>query len=30
VLATLVKWASDPQLLGGDVSVVLIIENLAE
>ncbi len=30
VLATLVKWASDPQLLGGDVSIVLIIENLAE
>jgi len=30
VLATLTKWASDPQLLGGDVSVVLIIENLAE
>jgi SpoVK/Ycf46/Vps4 family AAA+-type ATPase len=30
VLATLVKWASDPQLLGGDVSVVLVIENLAE
>ncbi|MFT3838530.1 MAG: ATP-binding protein [Myxococcaceae bacterium] len=30
VLATLVKWASDPQLLSGDVSIVLIIENLAE
>ena len=29
-LATLVKWASDPQFLAGDVSVVLLVENLAE
>ncbi len=30
VLATLVKWAHDPQFLAADVSVVLIAENLAE
>jgi SpoVK/Ycf46/Vps4 family AAA+-type ATPase len=30
VLATLVKWASDPQFLMGDLSIVLIVENLAE
>jgi SpoVK/Ycf46/Vps4 family AAA+-type ATPase len=30
VLATLVKWASDPQFLGGDLSIVLIAENLAD
>jgi SpoVK/Ycf46/Vps4 family AAA+-type ATPase len=30
VLATLVKWASDPQFLGGDLSIVLITENLAD
>src|SRR5581483_6530123 len=30
VLATLVKWASDPQFLRGDLSIVLIVENLAE
>ena len=30
VLATLVKWASDPQFLAGDLSVVLLVENLAE
>jgi SpoVK/Ycf46/Vps4 family AAA+-type ATPase len=30
VLATLVKWASDPQFLQGDLSIVLIVENLAE
>ncbi len=30
VLATLVKWASDPQFLQGDLSVVLIAENLAD
>jgi SpoVK/Ycf46/Vps4 family AAA+-type ATPase len=29
-LATLVKWASDPQFLAGDISVVLLVENLAE
>ena len=29
-LATLTKWASDPQFLQGDLSVVLIAENLAE
>lgn len=29
-LVTLVKWAHDPQLLAGDVSIVLIAENLAE
>jgi len=30
VLATLVKWASDPQFLSGDLSIVLICENLAD
>ena len=30
VLATLVKWASDPQFLAGDLSIVLIVENLAD
>jgi SpoVK/Ycf46/Vps4 family AAA+-type ATPase len=30
VLATLVKWASDPQFLQGDLSIVLIVENLAD
>lgn len=30
VLATLTKWASDPQFLGGDLSIVLLVENLAE
>ncbi len=30
VLATLVKWGSDPQFLQGDLSIVLIVENLAE
>jgi SpoVK/Ycf46/Vps4 family AAA+-type ATPase len=30
VLATLVKWASDPQFLNGDLSIVLITENLAD
>lgn len=30
VLATLTKWASDPQFLAGDLSIVLIVENLAE
>ncbi len=30
VLATLVKWASDPQFLQGDLSIVLIAENLAD
>lgn len=30
VLATLVKWASDPQFLSGDLSIVLIAENLAD
>ncbi len=30
VLATLVKWASDPQFLSGDLSIVLNVENLAE
>ncbi len=30
VLATLVKWSSDPQFLSGDLSIVLISENLAE
>jgi len=29
-LATLIKWASDPQFLAGDLSVVLLVENLAE
>ncbi|MHB8872637.1 MAG: ATP-binding protein [Myxococcaceae bacterium] len=30
VLATLVKWASDPQFLSGDLSIVLMVENLSE
>lgn len=30
VLATLVKWASDPQFLNGDLSIVLVSENLAD
>ena len=30
VLATLVKWASDPQFLSGDLSIVLVAENLAD
>ncbi len=30
VLATLIKWASDPQFLSGDISIVLIVENLSE
>lgn len=30
VLATLIKWSSDPQFLGGDLSIVLIAENLAD
>jgi SpoVK/Ycf46/Vps4 family AAA+-type ATPase len=30
VLATLVKWAHDPQLLAGDLSIVLIAENVAD
>jgi SpoVK/Ycf46/Vps4 family AAA+-type ATPase len=30
VLATLEKWAHDPQFLAGDVSVVLLAENLAD
>lgn len=30
VLATLTKWAHDPQLLAGDCSVVLMTENLAD
>ncbi|HET6982399.1 MAG TPA: AAA family ATPase [Myxococcaceae bacterium] len=29
-LATLIKWASDPQFLAGDLSIVLLVENLAE
>jgi SpoVK/Ycf46/Vps4 family AAA+-type ATPase len=29
-LVTLVKWAHDPQFLAGDVSIVLVSENLAE
>ncbi len=30
VLATLAKWAHDPQLLAGDLSIVFIAENLAD
>jgi SpoVK/Ycf46/Vps4 family AAA+-type ATPase len=30
VLATLEKWSHDPQFLAGDVSVVLLAENLAD
>ncbi|MFZ5470627.1 MAG: ATP-binding protein [Myxococcota bacterium] len=29
-LTTLTKWAHDPQFLSGDLSIVLIVENLAE
>jgi SpoVK/Ycf46/Vps4 family AAA+-type ATPase len=29
-LTTLVKWASDPQFLSGDLSIVLVVENLAD
>jgi SpoVK/Ycf46/Vps4 family AAA+-type ATPase len=29
-LTTLVKWTSDPQFLRGDVSIILMVENLAE
>lgn len=29
-LVTLVKWAHDPQFLGADLSICLIVENLAE
>ncbi len=29
-LATLTKWSSDPQFLSGDLSIVLIVENLAD
>jgi SpoVK/Ycf46/Vps4 family AAA+-type ATPase len=30
VLATLLRWASDPQFLQGDLSIVLVVENLAD
>jgi SpoVK/Ycf46/Vps4 family AAA+-type ATPase len=30
VLATLVRWASDPQFLDGNLSIVLLAENLAD
>jgi SpoVK/Ycf46/Vps4 family AAA+-type ATPase len=30
VLATLTRWAHDPQFLGGDMSIILLVENLAE
>jgi SpoVK/Ycf46/Vps4 family AAA+-type ATPase len=30
VLATLTRWAQDPQLLASDASIVLMVENLAE
>ncbi len=30
VLATLTKWAHDPQMLAGDLSLVLIAENVAD
>lgn len=30
VLTTLVKWASDPQFLSGDLSIVLLTESLAD
>jgi SpoVK/Ycf46/Vps4 family AAA+-type ATPase len=30
VLATLIKWTHDPQLLAADVSIILIAENLAD
>ncbi|MBX7098375.1 MAG: AAA family ATPase [Myxococcaceae bacterium] len=29
-LTTLVKWSQDPQFLAGDLSIILIVENLAE
>lgn len=29
-LATLIKWAQDPQFLKGDLSIVLIVENLSD
>jgi ATP-dependent 26S proteasome regulatory subunit len=29
-IVTLIKWASDPQFLASDVSICLIVENLAE
>jgi SpoVK/Ycf46/Vps4 family AAA+-type ATPase len=29
-LATLIKWAQDPQFLQGDISIVLLAENLAD
>jgi SpoVK/Ycf46/Vps4 family AAA+-type ATPase len=29
-LATLIKWSQDPQFLRGDLSIVLIVENLAD
>jgi SpoVK/Ycf46/Vps4 family AAA+-type ATPase len=29
-LATLIKWAQDPQFLQGDLSIVLVVENLAD
>lgn len=29
-LATLIKWAQDPQFLRGDLSIVLVCENLAD
>jgi len=30
VLATVTRWAQDPQLLAGDASIVMLAENLAE
>lgn len=30
VLATLTKWAHDPQFLAADLSIILVVENLAE
>jgi len=29
-LATLIKWAQDPQFLQGDLSIVLVVENLGD
>lgn len=29
-LATLIKWSQDPQFLQGDLSIVLVVENLAD
>ena len=29
-LTTLVKWSQDPQFLAGDLSIILVVENLAE